>query len=1014
LLSEIARIKIKLKETYDISVNKKVEELKEYLESTFIPDLKTVHDKNIDFINAFEKNYKAWKEKLSEESERSKIFQNTSKIYRELEIQTDNHLSTLLEEPIFEAYENLEKHLVSLTSDIEEKLTLRQKENHFSVLEKDNLFLKSSKKVKKVFFIFLRIITKPFRRNKNEYSWSRMVPLKNLYTHYLIHNLLNALLKNLEYYIESTGQIFIKILNEQRNTDIAYINQHIKIFDVEESIDFGTIFSEFIKIFDSAKADLENEFNKTIESINSEIELQHKSFLKDYSVVGTVELPKRKYNSSKIKKELSEQGQKLEKSKRNYQNFVSSVFDRIEFHQDLFWFSSLLIGGSQKLEKYAKSFINKSIRPIIDEIIKEISGAINEFGETSSINSIMKRKKSELTDALDHNLIPAILNKASRHNVAGVLTDYSKILEKNLNEFEKEYTFVKPKSLTYRLKLDQLKKFSPKDILSPIVIQKLSASTKKISVDFNNDISKLNSTIIGLGRIIEYNLDSALIKLEEEHSDKKDAIEIAVEGLSRAISKSEDYQEELTAKVEGVVGKVDEELSEVLDDLLALSNIDRLITIKIQVSKEKAIQEAKNTLQNYYFKFSKWFIIAKNKIITLFTKSKAKIAGISSKVGLSSGQVELSEAMADYLVRVTESLNKLPYVYRRLFSNEELSDERIFIGREKEIARLEKAINYWLNNQISSVMLVGEKGSGTSSLLNIVISKFDLQQKLYRKEYSETIHNEIDLLNFLKKLFQLEKVKSAEELIEILNGFEEKKIVVIENIEDFFLRVIGGFRAIKLLLEIITATNGNILWITTCNSFAWRFLRKVLNIDDYFTFNIELGSLDEKLFENIIMSRHNISGYDLEFVPSEDIKKMKSFSKLNDSEKQDYLKEEYFKQFKKLSVNNIGVALFIWLRSILEFDEESISVNTDIDLDFSFLGLLSDQKLFTLMAIILHDGLKLEQHAFSFNNDIKESQLLFSSLTDDGIIFKRNDLYKINFQLYNPIIELLKNKNILH
>ena len=353
-------------------------------------------------------------------------------------------------------------------------------------------------------------------------------------------------------------------------------------------------------------------------------------------------------------------------------------------------------------------------------------------------------------------------------------------------------------------------------------------------------------------------------------------------------------------------------------------------------------------------------------------------------------------------------------MFTRLFSNEQLFDERIFVGRESETAKLEKAINYWLNNQISSVMLIGEKGSGTSSLLNIVISKFNLEQKIYRKEFSGTIYKEVELLTSFKDLFKTENINTVDQLIQELNRFEDKRVVIIENLEDFFLRVIGGFKVIKLLLEIMTATNHNILWITTCNIFTWQYLNKVLNIKDYFTFNIHLTKLNNEILEKIIMNRHNISGYELEFIPSEETEKSKSYSKLSIEGKHEYLKREYFEELNELSVNNIGVALFLWLRSIKEFDEERIKVSTNIDLDFSFLNTLSDTKLFTLMAIILHDGLKVEQHSLIFNSDLKESRLLFSSLADDGIVFRRNDIYKINFQLYNPIISLLKNKNILH
>jgi hypothetical protein len=157
-----------------------------------------------------------------------------------------------------------------------------------------------------------------------------------------------------------------------------------------------------------------------------------------------------------------------------------------------------------------------------------------------------------------------------------------------------------------------------------------------------------------------------------------------------------------------------------------------------------------------------------------------------------------------------------------------------------------------------------------------------------------------------------------------------------------------------------------------------------------------------------------MSGYDLIFNPSEDIKKQKSYNKANEVQKVEILQAEYFERMGKLSSNNIAVALFLWLRSIENSTDEKIEVSLDIELDFSFLKALSDKKLFSLMAIILHDGLTIEEHSLIFNTSHKSSQLLFATLSDDGIIFRKDSIYRINFQLYKPIINLLKDKNILH
>lgn len=995
-------------------IENEIREIKELVSTKIIPDFQKFHLENIAFISNNKNVYEDWKSNLIKLSSRSKIFNSSAEMFDKLEKNTHKQSAIFANEVIFKLYDLLETYLIEKFDHFDQQFILKQEAYHFEPIEGDSNPLRIFKKTKIFSFKFIKVITTPFRKKDIEYSWKRKVPLKNLASHYFIHNVLNKSLKVFEGYVESAGSSFITVLNEQKIIDTHFTNKHLNYLKEKEEVEFEEVFTNYISKISDTKSALDNEFANAVNSLNSLIPEVYDEFRKDFAVVGTLELPERKYNSRKIKNQFSNQKKKLDRSKKHYKNFFSAIFDRVEFYQDLLWFNSLLISNTQNIKKYTNSFFEKTVTPIIKKIIDEIENSISRIETNEEISNQIENEKTVLKEVFDLNLVPALINKVSENNVSNVLIDYSKSLEKNLDEFDKEYTFIKPKNLIYRVDADQLKEFSPKDIISPIVLKKVSNVTEKISGGFTNDISKQNTAIIGLGRIIEYNLESALIKLREDGAERKDAVDIATEGLSRAINKAEDYSEQLELNINKVLDGVEEEVKDVLHYLMSLSNIDRLITIKIRVSKEKAIQEAKKTFQNYYSRTSEWFLIFKTHLLNLFTQSKEKIAGISSKVGLSSTQIELSEAMADYLVRVSESLKKLPYVYQRLFSNDPLTDERIFIGREEEIGRLNKAINYWLNNQIASVMLIGEKGSGTSSLLNIALNKFELNEKLYRKEFSGTIYTEKELLKSLIELLKLEGVDSVEKLIEKMNGFEERKIIIIENIEDFFLRIIGGFEAITTLLEIITATNNNILWITTCNIYSWKYLQNVLNINDYFIFNIHLMEVNEELIDKIIISRHNISGYDFEFIPSNETVKQKSFSKLTDIEKQGFLRKKYFDQLKKLSSNNISVALFIWLRSIVEVDEENIKVNSDIDLDYSFLKSLSDQKLFSLMAIILHDGLTLEQHSLIFNISIKASQLLFASLSDDGIIFHRQNTFKVNFQLYNPIANLLKDKNILH
>ena len=53
-------------------------------------------------------------------------------------------------------------------------------------------------------------------------------------------------------------------------------------------------------------------------------------------------------------------------------------------------------------------------------------------------------------------------------------------------------------------------------------------------------------------------------------------------------------------------------------------------------------------------------------------------------------------------------------------------------------------------------------------------------------------------------------------------------------------------KILKLLFEIISKTNENVFWITTCTIYGYGYLQKAISISDYFANQIELVILDDQ------------------------------------------------------------------------------------------------------------------------------------------------------------------------
>jgi hypothetical protein len=949
------------------------EELHQVLENSLYTEIKRFSSERTAYISSLIKIFDQWKISLDTINEKDQWWKTTTKLY--------------------DSVENL------LQKD-------KYKLSKFTLLDGVKKFRSESKLL--------------FKIEKNEEELKEIFELNSdetkkieseLLIGYLNNQFFSLLLKEFEAEFKKVGQNYLSVydlLIEFNNTtcskdltpEIKTINAHkiiqAKLPPIEQSLKL--LPENFKAAADRVFKNLDAKFDKPEEG-KSEVEnLLAKISLKE------------------LKKKDESAAKDWEKFKDNFKNYFLTIFDYKEFLEDILWFNAglrseyfLVLKNFFDTEKY----LEQNVFNKLDKLIDESRIKIEEVKKENLLLSIGDNK-SLLLEKINREIIVEFIDYFSIDDFTAKLNDFFEMVEKNLAEFSKEYSFIKEDDLVFHLNKNDVTEFSPKDLITPIVINKLEHELESISEDIKNDLIQLNTDIIAYSDMIEFNLESAQSLYNENASLADEARILALEGLERAKNRNAEFVQRFRDVGDQFEALFVDACESALENLTDFIDIDKLLSIKLQASKEKAVQNVKDKFAST-FETVKTFVnkdLKKN--IQRFGSFKKKLVEISSKVGLTSEGLELSEELSKYLLKVSSTLNNLPYIYKKIFENEPVAKEDLFIGRRDEIAKFTWAYRRWTNDIPTSMLLVGEKGSGTSSTINIAIKKIAPEMEVLNKEVDSTIYKNNEVLDELKSLFNIKIAADFDELIAEINSSESKRIVVLENIEDFFLKIVNGFDGIKSLLRVISETNEKVFWIVTCNIYTWRYLNHTININDSFTTVIEFSELSKDEIQDIILKRHNISGYKLKFLPSEDLNNNSSFNKKTDEEKQKFLADEYFSRIKDLSPNNIAISLFLWLRSISDFQQNEIQIATNLHKDFSFLQLLTNNKLHTLATMILHDGLSVSEHAHIFNMNESSSKSLLMALEDSGIIFKGKTKYKINFQLYRPIINILKNKNILH
>lgn len=905
-------------------------------------------------------------------------------------------------------------------SDSNEKVTESQDPERFITEVTDKFSIKILKPFKKFFLnisnipistgnFFRKLFRKPLKEKK---IWKRTVLLKKLRQYHIYYNLSLKFLEIMRkmYRLRSSTAKELWDLYESLDENI---NQ--KLFPSDENKPLNTNLNILQKT-----NDLHSQLIRFEDSLVNEIDILFKSvfadFKMDYIKAGTIEYPKRRLRKRIIHKKDKELQNTFSRLHSGWGNNFTALGDDWQMNTELYQIRHNTLDQLEKYNFAFKSGIENRLIPRSNQIasfVKKLNDDLSLAKDKTDFINSYQNIKNQIRQELTNKNIPEMNAAILDQNLSGIVAEFDNIILEEITGVKQKRLLVKTDEYDKEIKDSEINTFSPREILEYSAAPKFFSATGKLKSFINTQVQQIKNELAEIDHISDFNVDTALNLLESENDIERSKT-IAVEGLDRAVKKIF----EIKTKFDNLSIIFDSELSSATavfnSDLKSLTETEKILDIRLNLAKAKTLERSKQIrkkiLQNIKIALPQLLLLIKKG----YGKSAESYQKIRGLLGLSPAAKVIASEVSDYLAETQLAIQRLPFVYQRLFEVKPLNDARFFFGREPELSRLNKALINWQKEKFASTIIVGEKGSGSTSLINYFLSNNADEFDIIRCSVLEPI-SDLDLFfNFLSEILKEPKFKSAEEIVEYLNNLPTKKIIIIENLQRLFLRKVGGFKVLKVFFEIISKTNKNIFWISTSTIYGWIYLDKTIHAFDYFSYVINLSKLDEEQITNLVSKRHRVSGYNIEYQADESILKSKSFKKLTEEEKQPYLSKKYFVELNKFAQSNISLALIFWLRSAKEIVDDEIKIGSPPYMDYSFLSNLSNDKVFALSVLLLHDGLKEEDHSNIFNVPLDKSRLLFLLMHDDGIIVKQNNLFIINPLLYRQIVGLLKSKNIIH
>ncbi|MBN1798380.1 MAG: mechanosensitive ion channel [Spirochaetales bacterium] len=101
----------------------------------------------------------------------------------------------------------------------------------------------------------------------------------------------------------------------------------------------------------------------------------------------------------------------------------------------------------------------------------------------------------------------------------------------------------------------------------------------------------------------------------------------------------------------------------------------------------------------------------------------------------------------------------------------------------------------------------------------------------------------------------------------------EKQIILLDDIEELFLKNIDGYGVLKDLFLLVSRTQSRILWIATANSIFLSFIKKIFPVTFVFQFFIDLTDLTPQRLAAIFEAYTACRNFTVKIIPDKEIAK---------------------------------------------------------------------------------------------------------------------------------------------
>ena len=953
-------------------------------------------------------------------TEKQTIF-NISKKYQERKIEKFNNYYAIKGDSIYSLDLDVFRFDVKkIIQSLPKYKTQEQSKNRFYISASDSRFVRSGKIFKlflyKTSVLPLKMLNFSRKLFKKEVKripfWKYSIPYRSLAA-YQIENVLFEEIHEVIYDFTKKSIHAVKsALSKEQKINNILIEKSINGND--EKIDH----EEFIIDLSRESADL----IKNIETLKTKVDQAFLAFdrgiKKSSQISGTFEYPSLflKYQNRAGKKDSIIK--KIDIQNKGWGNTLFGLFEDWKIDQEIY-----------NLNYFCKTEINvvnadyqvsnAEIIDLLEENKKQISETSNKLftslGKAKENHAkIIQQSLDGLKQAVDIENFDKAYELLIDHNLPEKINHIELNINSYLQEISTKRWLTKLTDYDRPLKASDLDSFSPRELISFEYYPDLKESCSKLKSKIINHVESQQSELSNIESVIVFNLSSVIESIDKGECDIKDIPKLTSEGMERSQNKIDEIIKSIRSFERNTIQELNHIIHEFNKSTLELTVNENAFNLRMIVMKAKALKRSEEVGIQVWNNliFYKEKLIRTGKIYLV--KGEQLLLPWKKRIGFDGAGYGIATELSDFLLEANQKINSLPIIYQRLYKITPLTEMSFFTGRKSEINQLQIAYDSWKQGKYAPTVIIGEKWSGHTTLINYFITNHPDKGGLLYENRLINIKDEADFLDAWCQILNEKEIGTVEEIIDIINKKHKGKTIIIENIQNYYLRTIDGFENLNLFIKLISKTYKDVFWLFSANIYAWSYLNKTIELSGYFGYQINMNPFSDEELKELIMKKNNISGYKIIFMPSDRNKSSKRFSKLNDEEKQIFLRTQFFNDLNDFAKGNISLALTYWLLSTRNITEDTIEISNFDPPDLSFVGKLNPEKVFIIYHLIMHDGLTLEHLGEVYKKPLDKLYLLIVMLLDDGILIERNNWYEVNPLIYRQSINMLKSKNLIY